>query len=130
MHDFAAVSLSDLLTPWELIEKRLEAVAMADFVVALYNPKSKKRTEHIIRAQEIFLQRRPGSTPVGIVTAATRKDEVITLTTLEAMLDADIGMQSTVIIGNTSSFVWNGYMITPRGYRRKYQLDEKKAGRR
>ncbi len=122
MHDFAAVSLSDLLTPWELIEKRLEAVALADFVVALYNPKSKKRTEHIVFAREIFMRHRPGSTPVGIVTAATRPDEVITITTLEAMLDADIGMQSTVIIGNASSFVWNGYMITPRGYQGKYQL--------
>jgi precorrin-3B C17-methyltransferase len=123
MHDFAAVSLSDLLTPWELIEKRLQAVAMADFVVALYNPKSKKRTGHIVRAREIFLQYRQGDTPVGIVTACTREDEVITLTTLDAMLDAEIGMQTTVIIGNASTFVWNGNMITPRGYTGKYQLN-------
>ena len=127
MHDFAAVSLSDLLTPWELIEKRLDAVAQADFVVAIYNPKSKKRTEHIVRAREIFLQYRPGSTPVGIVTAATREDEVITLTTLDAMLEAEIGMQSTVIIGNASTFVWNGHMITPRGYAGKYKLETDKG---
>ncbi|MBU0665222.1 MAG: precorrin-3B C(17)-methyltransferase [Proteobacteria bacterium] len=127
MHDFAAISLSDLLTPWELIERRLDAAAMADFVIALYNPKSKKRTENIVRAREILLTHRPGTTPVGIVTAATRDDEVITLTTLGAMLDADIGMQSTVIIGNASTFVWNGYMITPRGYAGKYQLDKEKG---
>lgn len=130
MHDFAAISLSDLLTPWEMIEKRLNAAAMADFVIALYNPKSKKRTEHIVRAREICLQYRPGTTPVGIVTAATREDEVITLTTLGAMLDAEIlagiGMQSTVIIGNGATFVWNGYMVTPRGYTGKYKLDGEK----
>lgn len=122
MHDFAAVSLSDLLTPWQLIEKRLKAVAMADFVVAIYNPKSKKRTEQIVKAQQIFLQHRSPDTPVGIVTAATRDNEKITITTLDKMLKAEIGMQSTVIIGNSQTYIWNDKMITPRGYKDKYQL--------
>ncbi|MEN8189874.1 MAG: precorrin-3B C(17)-methyltransferase [Thermodesulfobacteriota bacterium] len=122
MHDFAAVSLSDLLTPWELIEKRLDAAGAADFVLAIYNPKSKKRTEHIKRAREILLTHRAGSTPVGIVTGATRDNEVVTVTTLDKMLDAEINMQSTVIIGNSTTFIWNNKMITPRGYGDKYRL--------
>jgi len=122
MHDFAAVSLSDLLTPWPLIEKRLEAVAMADFVTAIYNPKSKKRTEQIVRAREIFLKHRSPETVVGIVTAATRENEKIVITTLEELLENDIGMQSTVIIGNSQTYKWNDLMITPRGYSDKYQI--------
>ncbi len=124
MHDFAAISLSDLLTPWEMIEKRLDAAASADFVIALYNPKSKKRTEHIVKAREIILSYRAKETPVGIVTAASRENEVIRLTTLERMLEEDINMQSTVIVGNSTTFSWNGYMITPRGYKDKYKLDK------
>lgn len=122
MHDFAAVSLSDLLTPWEVIEKRLNAVADADFVTAIYNPRSKRRTEQIIRAREIFLSHRDPKTPVGIVTAATRENETIIITTLSEMLDHEIGMQSTVIIGNSQTYTWNDLMITPRGYGDKYQL--------
>ena len=122
MHDFAAISLSDLLTPWELIEKRLLAVAEADFVIAIYNPKSKRRTKQIVRAREILLSHRSPETPVGIVTAACRKTERIVITTLEKMLDNEIGMQSTVIIGNSNTFIWNDRMITPRGYRGKYEL--------
>ncbi len=122
MHDFAAISLSDLLTPWEVIEKRLEAVAQADFVTAIYNPRSKRRTEQIVRAQEIFLSCRDPKTPVGIVTAATRDNEKIVITTLAQMLDQEIGMQSTVIIGNSQTFTWHDLMITPRGYSKKYQF--------
>jgi len=122
MHDFAAISLSDLLTPWELIEKRLEAAAAADFVTAIYNPRSKRRTEQIIRARCIFLCHRAPKTPVGIVTAATRENEKIVITTLEDMLDQEIGMQSTIIIGNSQTFTWNDLMITPRGYGKKYTL--------
>lgn len=122
MHDFAAVSLSDLLTPWEVIEKRLTAVAMADFVTAIYNPRSKKRTGQIIRAREIFLAHRSPDTPVGIVTAASRDNETVVITTLGKMLDCEIGMQSTVIIGNSQTYTWKELMITPRGYRDKYQL--------
>jgi precorrin-3B C17-methyltransferase len=122
MHDFAAVSLSDLLTPWELIEKRLEAVAVADFVTAIYNPRSKRRTKQIVKAREIFLAHRDPKTPVGIVTAATRDNERIVITTLEEMLEQEIGMQSTVIIGNSQTYTWKDLMITPRGYGDKYQL--------
>ncbi len=122
MHDFAAVSLSNLLTPMELIEKRLEAVASADFVLAIYNPKSKKRTEQIERAREILLKYRDPQTPVGIVTAATRENETITLTTLDKMLECEIGMQSTVMVGNSQTYIWNEKMITPRGYAAKYAL--------
>ncbi len=122
MHDFAAVSLSDLLTPWEVIEKRLKATAEADFVTAIYNPKSKKRTEQIVRAREIFLSCRDPQTPVGIVTAATRENEKIIITTLERMLENEITMQSTLIIGNSQTFTWNDLMITPRGYKKKYTL--------
>ena len=122
MHDFAAVSLSDLLTPWEIIEKRLKASAEADFVTAIYNPKSKKRTEQIVRTREIFLSCRDPQTPVGIVTAATRENEKIVITTLDRMLENEITMQSTLIIGNSQTFTWNDLMITPRGYKRKYDL--------
>ncbi len=122
MHDFAAISLSDLLTPWEVIEKRLLAAAAADFVVAIYNPKSKKRTRQIVTAQEIMLAHRPKETPVGIVSAATRENETIVITTLAEMLSEEIGMQSTVIIGNSQTYVWKNRMITPRGYTEKYDL--------
>jgi precorrin-3B C17-methyltransferase len=123
MHDFATISLSDLLTPWEVIEKRLHAAASADFVIALYNPKSKKRTEHIKTAREIIMRYRGENTPVGIVSGAMRSDEVITITDLSTMLEADINMQSTVIVGNSTTFTWHGQMITPRGYKDKYTLE-------
>ncbi len=122
MHDFAAVSLSDLLTPLELIYKRLEAVAAADFVCALYNPKSKKRTEQIVKAREIFLRYRSPENVVGIVTNAARENEQIVITTLDSMLGEDIGMQSTVIIGNSNTYRWQDLMITPRGYGGKYEI--------
>jgi len=122
MHDFAAISLSDLLTPWEVIERRLEAAAMADFVIVLYNPRSKKRTEQIVRAREIIMAHRSPETPVGIVTAATRENEEITLTSLGEMLSGEIGMQSCVVIGNSNTVRWHDFMVTPRGYRDKYTL--------
>jgi len=122
MHDFAAISLSDLMTPWELIERRLAAVASADFVVVVYNPKSKKRTDQIVRAREIMLAHRSPDTPVGIVSGATREHETVWLTTLDRMLDTEIDMQTTVIIGNSQTFVWRDKMVTPRGYGRKYGL--------
>jgi len=122
MHDFAAISLSDLLTPWEKIEQRLEAAASADFVVVIYNPKSKKRAEHIVKAREILLAHRAPETPVGIVTAATRENERIVLTTLGKMLESEIDMQTTIIVGNSMTFAWQGLMVTPRGYAAKYAL--------
>jgi cobalt-precorrin 5A hydrolase/precorrin-3B C17-methyltransferase len=119
MHDFASISLSDRLTPWELIERRLDAATMADFVIVLYNPKSKGRAGHIGRAREIILKHRSPDTPVGIVKGAMRKDERIVLSNLGEMLDCEIDMQTTVIIGNSKTFLWNNLMITPRGYEEK-----------
>ncbi len=119
MHDFAAISLSDRLTPWELIKKRLEAAAKADFVIVLYNPKSMGRQEHIRIAQEIILKHRIPETPAGIVKGAMRENESITITTLKDMLEHDIDMQTSVIIGNSKTFIWDKWMITPRGYEGK-----------
>ena len=124
MHDFAAVSLSDLMTPWPVIERRLEAAARADFVIVLYNPRSKKRTSQIERARALILAHRDPATPVGIVTGATRPHQSVTLTTLDGMLGEEINMQSTVIIGNSATFVLNGKMVTPRGYADKYGLGQ------
>lgn len=123
MHDFAAISLSDLMTPWQVIEKRLQAAAMADFVTVIYNPKSKKRTTQIVRAREIMLEQRDPQTPVGIVSGATRPHETVRLTTLAGMLDEEIGMQTTVIIGNSTTFIFQDKMVTPRGYTAKYGLN-------
>lgn len=116
MHDFAVLSLSDLLTPWEVIEKRLWAAAQGDFVVVLYNPKSRKRTTQIERAREIMLHHRPPRTPVGIVRNARREGEQAVTTTLEDMLRHPIDMLTTVIIGNSQTFIKGGRMVTPRGY--------------
>jgi len=116
MHDFCAISLSDLLTPWPVIEQRLQAVAQADFVVALYNPKSQNRTEQIAIAQQIFLQHRSPNTPVAIVRSVYRPDQTTTLTILAEMLQHPIDMLTTVLIGNQSSRTHAGWFLTPRGY--------------
>ncbi|MFB2839079.1 precorrin-3B C(17)-methyltransferase [Floridanema evergladense] len=117
MHDFCAVSLSDLLTPWEVIEKRLIAAAEADFVTALYNPKSQTRTEQIAFAQQIFLKYRNPATPVAIVRSAYRETQEITITTLEKLLESSIDMLTIVLIGNSNTRVHGEWMITPRGYK-------------
>jgi precorrin-3B C17-methyltransferase len=122
MHDFACISLSDRLTPWEVIEKRLEAAAAADFVIVLYNPRSKGRAGHISRAREIILKHRGPATVVGIVKGAMRAHESVIVTDLENMRDSDIDMQTTVIIGNSKTFVWNHLMVTPRGYENKFTI--------
>ncbi len=116
MHDFCAISLSDLLTPREVIEQRLKAAAAADFIVALYNPRSRTRTEPLEIAHSIFLRHRDPDTPVAIARSVYRDDEEIVLTTLEKMLDCKIDMLTTVIIGNRSTTVYADWMITPRGY--------------
>ena len=116
MHDFCAISLSDLLTPWEMIQKRLAAAASGDFITALYNPRSQTRTQQIVTAQEIFSQHRQPDTPVAIVHGAYREDEQVILTTLEKMLEQPIDMLTTVIIGNTTTRNHAEWMITPRGY--------------
>ena len=123
MHDACTISLSDHLTPWETIVRRVEAAARADFVIALYNPRSGRRTRQIVETQRILLEHRSPDTPVGIVKSAYRDRETVVVTTLADMLDYDIGMLTTVIIGNSSTTVYDGLMITPRGYQRKYTLD-------
>lgn len=119
-HDFCSISLSDLLTPWPVIANRLEAAARADFVVALYNPKSGRRTQQIVEAQRILLQHRRADTPVAIVKSAYRKRQSILMVRLDEMADCDIGMLSTVLIGNSSTFLRDNLMVTPRGYANKY----------
>jgi cobalt-precorrin 5A hydrolase/precorrin-3B C17-methyltransferase len=116
MHDFCAISLSDLLTPWPVILKRLEAAAQADFVVALYNPKSKTRTEQIAIAHGIFMAHRSPDTPVAVVKSVYRPDETIHRTTLGALLEAPIDMLTVVLIGNQSTQRHGPWLITPRGY--------------
>ncbi len=123
MHDACTISLSDHLTPWELIEKRIDAAAQADFVITLYNPKSGRRTRQIQEAQRILLSYRSPLTPVGLVKSAYRDRQHIVITDLEHMLDYDIGMLTTVVIGNSSTFLYDNKMITPRGYQRKYTLN-------
>ncbi len=122
-HDFCAISLSNLLTPWEVIAKRIEAAAAADYVIALYNPKSGRRTRQIVEARSILMKHRRPGTPVGIVKSAAREGERVVVTTLEEMLDHEIGMLTTVLIGNSATFAWEGMMVTPRGYQSKYVLE-------
>lgn len=121
MHDFAVISLSDLLTPWQVIRSRLAAAARADFVVAIYNPRSAGRTTQIVEAQRILLDSRPPETPAGIVRNACREQETIIVTTLGDLLTHDIDMSTLVVIGNSSTFVDRcGRMVTPRGYAGKF----------
>jgi len=116
MLDWACLSLSDLLVEWSVIRARLEAVAAADLVVALYNPRSRRRIHQLEEAAEILLRHRPGSTPVGIATALGAPDQRVVLSTLERLCGEDVGMRSVVIVGNRSSRVEGGRFITPRGY--------------
>ena len=121
-HDFCCVSLSDLLTPWEMIEKRLEAAASADFVMVIFNPKSKKRNWQLNKAQAIALKHRSGDTPVGIVKSAMRDGQEVTLVPLKDLHEADVDMLTTVFIGNSASEGYLDFMFTPRGYGKKYDL--------
>jgi precorrin-3B C17-methyltransferase len=115
-HDFAVISLSDLLTPWEVIDKRLRLAAEGDFVICLYNPKSKNRPAYLGMAREIILHSRSGTTPVGIVRNAGRTDETNWVTTLDRMLEYEVDMLTVVIVGNSGTYIEKGKMITPRGY--------------
>ncbi len=119
MHDFASISLSDLLTPWDTILKRVEAASKADFVIVLYNPKSRKRHGQLREALDIVANYREMDAPAGIVHNATRDGEEVILTTLKGTdkYYDEIGMTSIIIIGNSDTFIDNGRMVTPRGYR-------------
>lgn len=116
-NDFACISLSDLLTPWEVIEKRLRGAAQGDFCIALYNPASKKRTDHLQRACDILLETLSPETVCGMVRNIGREGETYTLTTLGALRDTPADMLTTVFIGNSRTRVIGGRMVTPRGYR-------------
>ncbi len=116
MLDYASISLSDLLVPWETIVKRLTAVARADLVAVLYNPKSKKRIKQLEEAIKLFKTFRAGTTPVGIGTAIGTGEESVVLTDLDHCLKFDITMRSILIVGNQSSINLQGWFITPRGY--------------
>ncbi len=115
-HDFCVISLSDLMTPWDVIERRIKAAAMGDFVTAVYNPKSNGRYWQLYRLQEIFLQERSTDTPVGIVRQAGRPEQEVIITTLAAFDPEQVDMFTVVLIGNSQSYQWEGKFITPRGY--------------
>ncbi len=123
VNDFAVISLSDLLTPKEIIERRLDSAAEADFVIAIYNPKSRNRRENFGKAIEIIRKYRNDKTPVGIVKNATREGETVIATTLGRIMEYndEIDMSTIVLIGNSESRLWKNRIITPRGYQRKYE---------
>ena len=116
MLDFAVISLSDLLVPWETIRRRVEAVAAADMVLALYNPRSTKRVRQLEETVEILLRHRAESTPVGIGRAVGSEDEHIQITTLGRLLGEQVDMRTVLIVGNSMSRSLDGWFITSRGY--------------
>ena len=116
MHDFCHISLSDLMTPWEVIEKRLRLAAEADFVICLYNPRSKGRSEHLANAFKIMGEFKDGSTPVGIVKDVGREDQEKFICTFDTMDFEKVDMTTMVIIGNKSTYIHDDLMLTPRGY--------------
>ncbi|TLX93613.1 MAG: precorrin-3B C(17)-methyltransferase [Thaumarchaeota archaeon] len=126
MTDFAVVSMSDLLVPWEIIVKRVEAAAQGDFVIVIYNPASKKRIHQLQDTRKILLKYRSQNTPVAIVKGAFRESQEIVLTDLENMESHQdkLGMITTIIIGNSSTFRYKDLMINPRGYTSKYNIVE------
>ena len=127
-HDFCVISLSDLMTPWEVIERRIRAAAVGDFVTAVYNPKSNGRYWQLYRLQEIFLQERAATTPVGYVRQAGRPEQEIAVTTLGEFDPEAVDMFTVVLIGNSQSYQWDGKMITPRGYYRETHEGDGKKG--
>ncbi|MDH6363381.1 precorrin-3B C17-methyltransferase [Enterococcus sp. PF1-24] len=116
MNDFCHISLSDLMTPWEMIEKRLQAAAAGDFVICLYNPRSKGRPKHLAKALAIIKEYKGGATIVGLAKDVGRKDEATIITTIDELDENDVDMTTVVLIGNKETFVSNGLMVTPRGY--------------
>lgn len=116
MHDYAVISLSDLLTPWETIERRVRCAAEADFVIVLYNPRSSQRDWQIEKTAHIILHYKSPATPVGIVKDASRKDESVIITTLDKMTSHPIDMTTVIIVGNSTTFQYHNYLVTKRGY--------------
>jgi len=128
MTDFAVLSMSDLLVPWDIILKRVEAAAQGDFVIVIYNPSSKKRIHQLQDTRKILLKYRKPNTPVAIIKGAFRESQSVVITDLENMENfADkLGMISTVIVGNSSTYNYKNLMINPRGYKSKYNIQEQK----
>jgi len=126
MTDFAVLSMSDLLVPWEIIVKRVEAAAQGDFVIVIYNPSSKKRIHQLQDTIKILLKYRKPTTPVAIIKGAFRDSQSVVLTDLENITNYSdkLGMITTVIIGNSSTYNYKDLMINPRGYTSKYNLQE------
>ncbi|SFL73705.1 precorrin-3B C(17)-methyltransferase [Halanaerobium salsuginis] len=116
MHDYAVISLSDILTSWTLIKKRLQAAAGADLITVLYNPRSSRRQSQLVTAQKIFLKVRSEKTPVGIVRNAGRQQQEIIITNLQEIPVQKVDMLTTVIIGNSQTYCQNDQLVTPRGY--------------
>jgi precorrin-3B C17-methyltransferase len=129
-NDFCAVSLSNLLTPWEVIEKRLHLAAQGGFVIGLYNPKSKGRDWQLARAAEILLEHLPPETPVGVASRIGRPGQTLSLIALSGLAQAPADMQTTIIIGNQSSFLCQGFLVTPRGYVDKYGPEGKRSAKK
>ena len=127
-HDMCIISLSDLMTPWEVIERRIKAAAVGDFVTAVYNPKSHGRYWQLYRLIELFLQERSAETPVGYVRQAGREEQEIKITTLGAFDPEDVDMFTIIIIGNSQSYIADGKVITPRGYYREEKDADIKPG--
>ena len=127
-HDICLISLSDLMTPWEVIERRIKAAAVGDFVTAIYNPKSHGRYWQIYRLQELFLKYRSAETPVGFVRQAGREEQEIKVTTLEQFDPEEVDMFTVILIGNSQSYIADGQIITPRGYYREKSDGESKIG--
>ena len=128
MTDFAVGSMSDLLVPWEIIVKRVEAAAQGDYVIVIYNPSSKKRIHQLQDTRKLLLKYRKPSTPVAIIKGAFRKSQTIVMTDLEHLEEHSdkLGMISTVIVGNSSTYNFKDLMINPRGYTSKYNLQDQK----
>jgi len=127
-HDFCIISLSDLMTPWEVIERRIKSAATGDFVTAIYNPKSHGRYWQLYRLVELFLQERSAETPVGYVRQAGREEQETKVTTLASFDPEDVDMFTVVLIGNSQSYVADGKFITPRGYYREQTNEGEKIG--
>lgn len=127
-HDFCVISLSDLMTPWDLIEKRIKAAASADFITAIYNPKSEGRYWQLYRLIELFLQERDPQTPLGFVRQAGRDEQQVNITTLADFNPELVDMFTVILIGNSQTYQFDNHMITPRGYYGEIKMNTKETG--
>ena len=124
MHDFAFISLSDLLTPYDKIMDRIKHCSMADMAIVIYNPRSHGRQKHLDEAREVMLKYKSPETPVGLVRNAKRGEEEVVITTLKDLPNEKVDMLTVVLIGNSETRIQNGKMITPRGYHNKEEYKD------